>query len=450
MGIPSVAIVLAEFYEQETQKALEIGMPGIRTQWIQGPVWAKTRDQLRKDVINGNNPVSGRPVMQEIVEKFTKPLTAEEQKTGEIKRNRGDETFTGTREELHKLFLDKRFTDFLPIVLPTEEKVEEMLMGTSHDPDEVIGRMSPTNTGHYFEFWTYTVKDVAVNAVMAGCKPEYMPVLLAVLSGAPPMQFPGAPPSEDKGPGIAMEAISISDNGFMSMLVVNGNIRDEIGLNYGVGAVGPFAHANTTIGRAYSLASINLGNCGKVGTTYMGVIGNHGNLINIVIAENEEKSPFEPFSVRRGFQKGENIVSLFTGWGILSAANWAANSWGKEMNYPEIMKNITAQQGMLFGTCFILSPPIADFVKQDYKTIADLEKYIAPPAPAFGGFGPPKAKPESGDAPAPRKPMPKMPAFGGFGNTEQIPVIVTGGTNNNYWSAGGFRYSRSIKIDDWR
>ncbi|MBN2420291.1 MAG: hypothetical protein JXL81_12955 [Deltaproteobacteria bacterium] len=431
MGIPATAIVLAEFYEQEKQKALQEGMPGVRTQWIQGPVWAKTAEQLRKDVIEGVNPLSGRPVMKEIVENFTKPLTDEEKKTGEIKRDRGPETYTGTREELHKLFLEKRFTDFMPIVLPTKERVEEMLMGTSHDPDEVVGKMSPTNTGDYFEFWTFTVRDVAVNAVMAGCKPEYMPVLLAILS-------------PDPRTGISKEAISISDNGFMGAVVINGNIRDEIGLNYDVGAVGPFAHANTTIGRAWSLASINLGNGGKVGTTYMGVIGNHGNAINMVIAENEEKSPFKPFSVRLGFEKGENVVSLFEGWGILSAANWAANRWGGDMDYPQIMKDITAQQGFLFGTIFVLSPPIANFVKQKYNTIEELEKAISP-APAFGFGGPPKATPGAkSDSSAP-KPAPKMMPMG-----PSIPVIVTGASNNNYWSAGGMRYSRSIKIDDWR
>ena len=429
MGIPSVAIVLSEFYEQETDKALQEGMPGIRTQWIQGPVWAKTREQLRKDVINGNNPISGRNVMKEIVEKLTKPLTAEEKRTGEIKRDRGPETYTGTPEELDKLFLEKRFTDFLPVVLPTKEKVDEMLTGTSHDPDEVVGKMAPT-PGGYFEYWTFTVRDVAVNAVMAGCKPEYMPVLLAIMS-------------PDPRTGVSQEAISISDNGFMSGVVINGNIRDEIGLNYGVGAVGPFALANTTIGRAYSLASINCGNGGKVGTTYMGVIGNTGNLINMVIAENEEKSPFKPFSVRLGYKKGENVVSLFTGWGILSAANWSANSWGKEMDYPQIMKDIAAQQGWLFGTFFVLSPPIADFVKQKYNTIEELEAFIAPPPPAgFGGPPPTAPKPgEKSTAPAPAMQMPRGP---------RIPVIVTGATNNNYWSAGGFRYGRSVKIDDWR
>ncbi len=431
MGIPSVPVVISDFYEQETDKALQCGLPGIRIQWIQGPVWAKTRAQLKRDVINGKNPITGRPVMQEIVEKFTKPLTAEETRSGEIKRDRGPETFTGTAEELNKLFLDKRFTDFLPVVLPTKERVDEMLSGTSHDPDEVVGKMSPTNTGHYFEFWTFTVRDVAVNAVMAGCKPEYMPVLLAILS-------------PDPRTGISKEAISISDNGFMGAVVINGNIRDEIGLNYGVGAVGPYALANTTIGRAWSLASINLGNCGKVGTTYMGVIGNQGNLINMVIAENEEKSPFKPFSVQLGYKKGENIATLFEGWGILSAANWAANSWGKEMDYPGIMKKIASEQGFLFGTVFVLSPPIANFVKQKYNTIADLEKFITPPQRfPFGGNA--KMKPKPGAKPD--TPAPKMMPMT---NRPMIPVIVTGGTNNNYWSAGGMRYSRSVKIDDWR
>jgi len=70
----------------------------------------------------------------------------------------------------------------------------------------------------------------------------------------------------------------------------------------------------------------------------MGTVGNPMNLINIVIAENEEKSPLPPFSVRKGFKKGENIVSLFEGWGVLSAANWKANAWGSEMNYPQIIK----------------------------------------------------------------------------------------------------------------
>ena len=193
MKIPSIPLVLSEFYEQEILKARNEGMPGLRIQWVRGPVWGKTREQLRRDIINGNNPISGKPVMQEIVDKLTKPLTPEENKTGELNRTKGPATFTDTADNLQKYFMEHRMTDFLPIVLPTEAKVDDMLKGTSHRPDEQVGRMSATQTGTYFEDWTYTVKDVAVNAVMAGCKPEYLPLLLAIAS-------------------TGKEAVSVSDN----------------------------------------------------------------------------------------------------------------------------------------------------------------------------------------------------------------------------------------------
>ena len=405
MNIPAIPLVLSEFFKQETEKALNSGMPGLRIQWVRGPVWGKTRDQLRKDVIEGNNPISGKPVMQEIVDKLTKPLTAEEKRTGEIIRDKGPATFTDTPENLQKMFLDKRWTDFLPVVLPTEAKVADMLKGTSHAPNEVVGKMSPTNTGTYFEYWTFTVRDVAVNAVMAGCKPEYLPLLLAVSS-------------------TGKEAISVSDNSFVDAMVINGPIRDEIGLNYGVGAMGPYAHANTTIGRAWSLIAINLGNCGKVGTTYMGTVGNPMNLINIVIAENERESPWQPLSVRKGYKPNENIVSLFEGWGVLSAKNWRANNWQKEMNFPQIIKDIfTTQAPFLFGATAVLSPPIANFVKNaGYATVEDFKKFLM-------------------QAPEGQKP---------WFQPNAMEIIVTGATNNNYYSIGGLAYLQSVQIDKWR
>ncbi len=435
MKIPAIPLVLSEFYEQEQEKAQHEGMPGLRTQWVLGPVWGKTREQLRKDVINGVNPISGRPVMEEIIEKLTNPLSENDTKTGQIEQTKGPETFTDTEENLHRMFMERRFTDFLPIVLPTEERVAEMLKGTSHDPNEIVGKMSPTNTGDYFQYWTFTVKDVAVNAVMAGCNPEYLPLLLAVGS-------------------TGKEAISVSDNSFADMLVVNGDIRGEISLNSGVGAMGPYAHANTTIGRAWSLMAINLGNCGKVGTTYMGQVGNPMNLINIVIAENEEKSPFKPFSVRKGFEKGESVVSLFEGWGVLSAANYKAGAWGSEMDYPQKIKDLFASLNMFTPTA-ILSPPIAEFVKSRFDTIEEFVEWAVPP-PSFGGFGgfaKTKPKPASGDTPPAaeaKAPMPKMPMPKGMPAFDRANVIVTGGSNNNYYSIGGMSYSRSVPIDQWR
>jgi hypothetical protein len=108
----------------------------------------------------------------------------------------------------------------------------------------------------------------------------------------------------------------------------------------------------------------------------MGVIGNPMNLINIVIAENEEKSPFQPFSVRKGFKKGENVVSLFEGWGILSAANWKVNRWAGQMDYPQIAKDIIAQQGMFTAT-LVLSPRLP-ILSSNVYTIEEFEKWAAP------------------------------------------------------------------------
>ena len=380
-------------------------MPGLRLQFIRGPVWGKTPEQLRRVVVEGNNPHTGKPVMQEIVEKLTKPLTADEKRTGEITRDQGPAAFTDTADNLQKMFLEKRWTDFMPVVLPTEEKVNEMLKATSHRADEVLGKMAPT--GGVFESWTYTVKTAAINAVMAGCKPEYFPVILAVGS-------------------TGMEGISVSDNGFVSALVVNGPIRDEIGLNYEIGAMGPFAHANTTIGRAWNLLSINGGNCGKVGTTYMGTVGNPMNAINIVIAENERDSPWQPFSVRKGFKPNENIVRLFNGWGVLSAKNWKYNIWGKEMNYPQIIKDIfNDQDNSLFGATAILSPPIANFVRDaGFDTVEKFTDWLFQPTDAG------------------QKPH--------FRNKDQMNIIVTGGSNNNYYSIGGLAYFRGVQVDKWR
>ena len=143
MKKPAVPLILSDFEKQEKEVSLNLGMPNLRIQYFRGPVWGKTNEQLKKQIVEGNNPITGKPVMPELVEKLTKPLTAEEQKTGEVKQDLGPKTYTGTPDELQKLFLEKRYTDFLPVVLPTEDKVAEMLKFTSHEPDEVLGKMNP-------------------------------------------------------------------------------------------------------------------------------------------------------------------------------------------------------------------------------------------------------------------------------------------------------------------
>ncbi len=379
-------------------------MPHLRFTFVKSPVWGKTPEQLQKDVIEGKDPISGKPVMREIVEELTAPLADEDKATRTIPQSAGPDHFgPDTADNLQRLFEEKGMTDHLPIVLPTEEKVEAMLKATSHKADEIVGKISPTPG--VFEYWSYTVKQVAVNAVMAGADPKYFPVILAIAAAG-------------------KESMSSSDNSFAEAVVINGPIRDEIGLNYGIGALGPFSHANATIGRAYTLLSINAGNCGKVGETYMGVIGNPANYTNIVIAENEKESPWKPFSVRHGFKPEESVVSIFEGWGVISAKNSKYAVWQKEMNFAQELKNIFDDQDQLFGGIAVLSPAVANYIKDEgYDTVDKLTDWLYQ--------GPDGAKPH-------------------FWSKAQINILVTGSSNNLYWDYGGMRYVKSVSVDTWR
>src|SRR6185503_7741464 len=194
-----------------------------------------------------------------------------------------------TEDNLHALFLERNWTDKLPIILPTEARVEEMLRHTKRRPDEVVGHMRPTG---FREFWEFDVEKVAVNAVMAGCKPEYFPVVLALASTG---------------------ASASTTSSAAAMAVVNGPIRHEIQMNAGIGAMGPYNHANATIGRAWGLLSTNLQGGSTPGLTYLGSQGNNYAYTSITFAENEERSPWEPFHVQHGFKPGDSTVSLFGG-----------------------------------------------------------------------------------------------------------------------------------------
>jgi hypothetical protein len=404
LGKPTVSIITEYFKELVEQNAAKKGMPHLRFTFVKSPVWGKTAEQLRKNVVEGTDPITGKPVMQEIVDELTRQVSDEDKTTRTIQQSAGPDHFgPDTADNLQKLLRDKGMTDYLPIVLPTEDKVDAMLKATSHKPDEIVGKISPTPG--VFEYWSYTVKQVAVNAVMAGAEPKYFPVILAIAAAG-------------------KESMSSSDNSFAGAVVINGSIRDEIGLNYGIGALGPFSQANATIGRAWTLLSINAGNCGKVGQTYMGVIGNPMNYTNIVIAENEKESPWEPFSVRHGFKQDESVVSIFEGWGVISAKNSAHAVWSKDMNFAAELKSIFNDQDQLFGAVAVLSPVVANYVKDEgYDTVGKLTDWLYK--------SPGEATPH-------------------FRSPAQINVLVTGSSNNLYWDYGGMRYVKSVSIDKWR
>jgi hypothetical protein len=263
--VPTVAVHTDIFQRAVTSVARVNGMPKMRQVYVPQPVMGKSAAELRA-YIDGNDPITGRPVMQEIIEGLTQPLDHEARSGVGFDRSTPRLVDPDTEENLNQLFLDQNWTDKLPIVLPTEERVAAMLKHTSHKPDEVVGHLRPTN---FREFWEYTVEKVAVNAVMAGCKPEYFPVVLALAASG-------------------SSARGSTTSSAPAMAVVNGPIRHELGMNCGIGAMGPYNHANATIGRAWGLLSQNGQGGSTPGLTYLGSQGNNYAYTCICYGENEE------------------------------------------------------------------------------------------------------------------------------------------------------------------
>jgi len=281
----------------------------MRQAFVPRTIMGRTSAELRA-FLEQNDPVSKRPLMQEIIEGLTGPLTEEDLEGVSFERTTPRLLAPDTEEALQELFIRNGWTDFLPIVLPTEERVARMLRGTSHPPDEVAGRLRPTSGR---EYWEFTVEKVAVNAVMAGARPEYLPAILALATSG-------------------MSARSSSTTSFATLSVVNGPIRRELGMNSGIGAMGPYNHAAATIGRAFGLLSQNLQGGSVPGDTYMGSLGNWY-AYTATFPENEERSPWEPFHVQYGFTPTDSTVSTFLGGWYTQAGFGTRDTWEQRFSH---------------------------------------------------------------------------------------------------------------------
>ena len=291
-GIPTVGVHLNVFAPLVRNTVKSSGMPSARQAFVPTPLM-NTPPPVLREYVEGNDPVHGRPFMAEVFDQLTRPIPAGELRGEDWDRSTPRYVEADSEDEMHALFRERRYTDFLPIILPTEERVARMLAGTSHAPDEMVGKMRPTIG---MEFWHYDVEKVAVNAVMAGAEPKHFPVLLALAS------------SGDTGRQSSMSSMG-------NMVVVNGPIRHEIGMNCGIGAMGPYNHANAVIGRSFGIMSQNLQGGSVPGVTYNGSQGNNFSYNCITFAENEEASPWEPYHVQYGYDKDESAVTVSYIWG---------------------------------------------------------------------------------------------------------------------------------------
>ena len=198
-----------------------------------------------------------------------------------------------TAEDEMEAMYDRGWSDGLPVVPPTPERVLRMLAGTTRDPAEIVAVVPP-------DLVDCTVEKVAINAVLAGCKPEYLPVVLAAVEAACTAEF--------NGHGLLATTYFAGP-----VVIVNGPITKAIGMNWGINVFGQGNRANATIGRALQLVIRNVGG-GVPGGVDRAAFGNPGKY-TFCFAENEVDSPWESLATERGLPAGRSAVTLFAGEG---------------------------------------------------------------------------------------------------------------------------------------
>jgi len=361
------------------------------------PVGWMSREILR-GYVEGIDPVTGKPLMQEMVDALTLPLTDDERNPKIVKRPKRPRLLKKDSIENYKrTFIENGWTDGMPIELPTEGKVAEMLTGTDHPPDEVVGMMSVTT---HEERCEYTVEKVAVNAVMAGARPEHFPVILALAASREP-------------------SMPSSTTSFGRMVIVNGPIRKQIGINCGAGAFSPFNFANAVIGRAYTLMSFNFGSA-RINENFTATFGNVTNYNNMFAGENEEESPWNPFHVDNGFSPEESTVSLFRGWNI----NHLGMSIGGVCYSDRMAEVMNGMPSMMPGGTFVLDPLVAKNLREQegFETREDFRLWLMKKL--------------------------KKPA-GPFARTGNVNLVVVGGEWNPMFTTTDFVYTQTVSIDKW-
>jgi hypothetical protein len=425
MGFPTAPMVTIAFKDLAKSNAAGRGMPLERICFTPHPVWGKTDAEMYA-YLEGNDPVSGKPLMKEVIGALTDPLTEEEKKTGAVSISTGPPTYTDTAEKLQQYYMDNGMTDFMEIVIPTQEKVDAMLKGTRHKPDEVVGKMSPAK-GSYPD-WSFTVEQVAVNAVMGGATPDYFPIILAIAASG-------------------LTALSSSTNSFAVAAIINGPIRDKLNMNYGIGAMGPFSQPSAAIGRAWTMLSRNLSNSGVPGQTYLGTLGNGVNFNNLVIPENEKASPWTPLHVQKGFKAEENVVSLFVGFSISQGQGGIGLGVKPVPQYHEALRYNIIPFGPLFGALFVCDPLVAQgLVELGYKTKEDIANWLQKNATI-------SAKDARSTLFANRwVPDPKTPDDARvpyYQKPDSYNFVVVGGQTNPYHMVANMSYRISVSIDQW-
>lgn len=335
-GIPAVGIVVDDFVRSAKATAKGAGLADARIAVYPGSVAIDPDDELERKF---------RDVMfPQIVELMERRSTVHAPEGAPHERT---VTVSGDDAAVSEAFLDRGWTDGLPIVPPTPERVARFLEHTARGPRDVVARLLPSRRA-------VTVESIAVNGVMAGCRPEYMPVLVAMVEVLADPRFH----QEDAG----------SSAGWTPLIVLNGPVADELGFNHSTGVLRHGSRPNSTVSRALRMILRNVAGF----LPGVGDMATYGRPDVPVLVEDESRSPWEPLSVARGFAPGESVVTLTS----LGAMGFHLTAVAQDAD--DLLRNITTKvrlallagdgsaitKGLELSHFLVLSPVLA-------QTLAD-------------------------------------------------------------------------------
>ena len=256
-------------------------------------------------------------------------------------------------EDLIEACYENGWTDGLPVVPPTPERVARMLSGTDLNPEELIAAVPP-------KWGRATIEKVAINAVMAGCKPAYLPLILTAVKAITDEQF-------------NLHGVQVTTSHVGPMLIVNGPIRKQLEINDGFNLFGQGWRANATIGRALRLICTNIGGAlpGELDRAAFG----HAGKYTCCIAEKEEASPWDALHVDRGFQSDDSTVTVFAAAGPQTVNDHGSNTAEGILN--TISENIAAPGNSSGETLLVIGVEHAKTIAEDGFSKADIRRYIA-------------------------------------------------------------------------
>lgn len=346
-GLPSVMIAAPGFTEQAKSAARAAGVPIPRVAEYPGAFSAHTPEELKKNT---------REVLwPQIVKALTTPLSDKEREKENVAKKNGV-VFTGSLEEVNAHFAEKGWTDGLPIVPPTKEAVAEFLKFTDAAADDVVATVDPAQR-------EVTVRQVAVNGVMAGCPPEYMPLLVAMTKAMTNGDF---------------RRTLASTHAWTPFCWVNGPVARQLGLDYGQGEISD--QRNAKLGRFINLAMLNFGGY-YIKENRMGTFGY---LMPWCLAEDEAaalKLGWRPYHMQQGYELNDNTLTAG------SALCWGNNLAPATSDAEKIMKmmawDATEKQQFAVGSgtpfvyrTMLITEYVARDLAQKYKSKEDLEKAL--------------------------------------------------------------------------